>query len=533
MATRSVPQWANRAIELIGLAAAYYLVGRLGLLLAIPPGYATAVWPASGIALAGTLLFGYRIWPGILLGSFLINVWTSLDATNAASIVKSILAATSIGVGASLQAVVGALLIHRFVRFPTALAEAKDVIKVLILGGPVSCLVNSTWGVTSLLSASVIERADYAFHWWTWWVGDAIGVITVAPLVLIWAARPLGVSLRRQISVSIPLCLAFALVIIMFVYASAREQNRIELEFERRTDNLAQALKEHFDNYLDVLHSMESFYASSVEVDRHEFKSFVSRLLSRHPGIRALAWNPRIPDTQRTDFEQAARRDGFTSFQITEQGPQGNLIRAARRAEYVSVYYIEPYARNESALGFDVASDPIRREALNRARDTGKPTATDPIILVQDIEREWGLLVFLPIYRHGPPENAPEEHRVNLQGYVTGAFRFSGMIKAAIKGMEAKGIEIRLYNGTDGERKRLLYDHRSQALGSKVLPVETDQGMKPVLQREVPFEVAGRRWVVQLFPRKSISSPSDPGRHGASLQEGYCLLAYWGLSCWW
>lgn len=334
-----MPLWAKRVLELIGIAAAYYLVGRVGLLLAIPPGYATAVWPASGVALAGALLFGYRIWPGILLGSFLINVWTSFDATNAASIVKSILLATSIGLGASLQAVVGALLIHRFVRFPSALAEAKDVIKFLVVGGPVSCLVNSTWGVTNLLLADVIEGVDYAFHWWTWWVGDTIGVITVTPLVLIWAAKPLGVSLRRQISISIPLCLTFALVIIIFVYASTWEQNRIELEFERRTDNLAQALKENFDNYIDVLHSIESFYASSVGVDRSEFKSFVSRLLLRHPSIQALSWNLRVLDGERTTYEQAARRDGFSNFQITEENPQGQLVRAVRRSEYVSVCY--------------------------------------------------------------------------------------------------------------------------------------------------------------------------------------------------
>lgn len=193
-----------------------------------------------------------------------------------------------------------------------------------------------------------------------WWVGDTIGVIAFTPLVLIWAAKPREVSLRRQISVSIPLALTFALVVIFFVYTSAWEQNRIQLEFERRTDNLTQAIEENFDNYIEVLHSIESFYASSVNVDRQEFKSFVSRLFLRHPGIQALSWNPRVLDRERTAYEQGARRDGFSNFQITERNPQGKLVGAARRAEYVSIYYIEPYAGNDSALGFDVASDAIR-----------------------------------------------------------------------------------------------------------------------------------------------------------------------------
>lgn len=150
----------KRLQELLLMAAAYYVVGRLGLLLAIPPGYATAVWPASGIALAGTLLFGYRVWPGTLLGPFLVNVWTSLDTTSMASISKSVFLATSIGMGASVQAVVGAFLVRRFVGYPTSLVAEHDVVKFLALGGPVSCLVSATFGVTSLLLGGVIGWPD-------------------------------------------------------------------------------------------------------------------------------------------------------------------------------------------------------------------------------------------------------------------------------------------------------------------------------------------------------------------------------------
>jgi len=256
MTATSFPHWAELPAKLAAMAAAYYVVGRLGLLLAIPPGYATAVWPASGIALAGTLLFGYRVWPGILLGSFLINLRTSLDTTSTASILNTTALAAGIGMGASLQAIVGALLIRRFTQYPTALVEARDIIKFLLLGGPVSCLVNATWSVTSLLLGGVIQPVDYLFHWWTWWVGDAIGVITFTPLILIWAAKPTVFPHGRQIS--LPLCLAFTLVVIFFIYTNAWEQDRIKLEFERRTDQLAQQLQENFDNYIVVLHSVEN-----------------------------------------------------------------------------------------------------------------------------------------------------------------------------------------------------------------------------------------------------------------------------------
>jgi len=501
MTATSFRHWAELLAKPAAMAVAYYVVGRLGLLLAIPPGYATAVWPASGIALAGTLLFGYRVWPGILLGSFLINLRTSLDTTSTASILNTTVLAASIGMGAALQAIVGALLIRRLTQYPTAFVEARDIIKFLLLGGPVSCLVNATWGVTSLLLGGVIQPVDYLFHWWTWWVGDAIGVITFTPLILIWAAKPAVFSHGRQISLA--LCLAFTLVVTFFIYTNAWEQDRIKLEFKRRTDQLAQQLKENFDDYILVLHSVENLYASSVQINRQQFKTFVARWFSRQPGIRAVSWSPRILDSERANYEQAARNDGLANFQITEQSPQGPLVRAAQRAEYIAVYYAESLRGSRRAMGFDAASDPTRREALNRARDMGKPTATDPLRLIQDSKRQGGFVVFLPVYKPGHPQNSLEERRLNLQGYISGTFRIDDMMNTALKGAKLDDIEIRLFDARGGEKKRLLYEHRSKDLDSQHLPVEANEGIQPApLQRVVPFEIAGRHWIVQFAPTK-------------------------------
>src|SRR5919108_1571851 len=218
----------KRLATVFMIATAYFITGRLGLMLAIPPGYATAVFPPSGIALASVLLFGYRAWAGVWIGSFLMNLSiSSWDATSTVSILKSILLATSIGAGASLQAVAGAFLVRRFVGYPTLLTKEWDIIKFLVLGGPVGCIVSATIGLTSLLLAGLIQLNNYPFSWWTWWVGDAIGVLIFTPLVLIWAAKPRQVWLHRQISVSLPLVIAFTLAVMLFIYTSSREQNRI------------------------------------------------------------------------------------------------------------------------------------------------------------------------------------------------------------------------------------------------------------------------------------------------------------------
>src|SRR5438093_6269457 len=104
MTPPSLPPTAWWLLRVLGMASAYYVAGRLALLLAIPPGYATAVWPGAGLALAAVLVWGYRVCPAIVAGSFLINFWTCLDGTPALSPFKSGLFSLSIGVGAAVQA---------------------------------------------------------------------------------------------------------------------------------------------------------------------------------------------------------------------------------------------------------------------------------------------------------------------------------------------------------------------------------------------------------------------------------------------
>src|SRR5262247_1526216 len=104
-------------VPALALAAAYGIAGRLGLLLAIPPGYATVLWLPSGLALVGVLMSGARVWPGIWLGSFMANFGPAFDGTNPAMLLTSATVATSIGVGAVVQALVGASLVRRCVGF--------------------------------------------------------------------------------------------------------------------------------------------------------------------------------------------------------------------------------------------------------------------------------------------------------------------------------------------------------------------------------------------------------------------------------
>src|SRR5208337_2624795 len=305
-------------ITILGIAAAYFALARLGLLLAIPPGYTSAIWLPAGLALAAALLWGYRVWFGVWLGSFAANLWTVLNAGNAILSVSTVLAAV-IGSGTALQAVFGAYLIFRFVGCPLNLYRLGDVVRFLLLGGPLSCLVNATISVTCLWMAGAISAHDFWFSWFTWWVGDATGAMLLTPVVLSLSVKHGEIWKLRRTSVALPLCLLLFLIGSLYVFVSHKEQQRIENEFKLKAELIASQIKEEWAAHLDALYSEAGFFAAYSQVNRDEFKVFARYWLARHQSIQALEWIPRAKHAERSGYEEAARRDGYPAFRITER----------------------------------------------------------------------------------------------------------------------------------------------------------------------------------------------------------------------
>jgi hypothetical protein len=189
------------------LAALYFLAGRLGLRLASVHRSATAVWPPSGIALAALLVLGYRVWPGIALGAFLVNV------TTAGSVATSI----GIALGNTLEGIVGAYLVNRFANGSRAFDRARDFFKFVLLAGISSTAVSPAIGVTSLSLGEYARWADYGSIWMTWWLGDVASVLVVAPLlVLASSGAPVRWSRRRVLEAAALLLSLFLIGQIVF-----------------------------------------------------------------------------------------------------------------------------------------------------------------------------------------------------------------------------------------------------------------------------------------------------------------------------
>ena len=129
------PLWGKWWLLVLAIAAANFVTGRLGLMLALPPGYAAAVYPPAGIALACLLVYGDRVWAGIWLGSFCVYLSLLVDLWESGPLKLTVIAA-AIATGSSVQAVSGAWLVRRFVGFPHPLDTERAVLTFLGLGGP-------------------------------------------------------------------------------------------------------------------------------------------------------------------------------------------------------------------------------------------------------------------------------------------------------------------------------------------------------------------------------------------------------------
>jgi diguanylate cyclase (GGDEF)-like protein len=192
----------KEVVAIAGLATVYVLAGKVGLMMAFVHANATAVWAPTGISLAVLLLLGYRVWPGIFLGAFLVNVTTEGNI------------ATSLGIAAgnTLEAVLGAYLVNRFADGCQAFDRARTIFKFTALAALLSTTASSTFGVTSLSLGGFANWADYGAIWSTWWMGDVAGAIIVGPLVVLWGLNPYFRWNIRQVLEAVLLLLSIALI---------------------------------------------------------------------------------------------------------------------------------------------------------------------------------------------------------------------------------------------------------------------------------------------------------------------------------
>ena len=484
--------------RILTLAALIFVGGKLGYMLAVPPGYASPMWPPAGIALAALLIWGRQLWPGVWLGSLLINIWVGGTAASHIG-ASTLISAACIATGSTLQALAAVWLSHRYLGAQVPrLDNQRESLTFIALTGPLACLIAPVIGIGSLLALGIIPAQSAMFSWWNWWIGDSLGAIILPPLIFSLFAHPREIWAPRRLSILLPLSVSFMVLIVAFSMVKQAENTRIQLEFNIRAAAIEKALSIHIDRLLSGSLAVRDLFLASDSVDRKEFSMISRHVMERFPEIQTLEWLPLVKLQQLKAFERAARKEGYKDFHIMEKSPDGSLVPVAPREEYFPVFYLEPLVGNEKAFGLDSASNPLSREAKEIASRSGKPTVSQRLKLIQETGDYHAVLISIPVFDYDPANSSPP-----LKGFVSGLVHPGNLVEHAMRGLDLGGLHIQLHDLDAPLQERELYsDTVSRAIAA-------DPTIAPLRNN---FSLANRTWQITIRPDQDFGV-----QHGSSM----------------
>lgn len=424
--------------------AAYFVSGKFGLLLSIPPGFASAVWPAAGVALV--IVMRLPLLPaclGIIAGSFFINLPIASNNYEFVSL-TTIVPALGIAFAAAIQAYVGRLLFLHFVGTHAELVAPRKIVKFALLAGAVGCLVSSTLSTTTLYLTGTISSDQISFTWLTWWTGDTLGVILFVPFLLTVFDSHSEFTPLRKFQILLPTLIIFICIWIAFSLLLERQVTENQLRLDGLTNQLSQKIQERLVLSEQKLVAYSAFYNGADVVTQDEFNAFTRILMEKDSALYGIGLVRIIPHKDREQLEREYREAGYSDFHLTELTPEGGLQVATSRDQYYPVLFIYPFEKNRRAFGLNLAADPARKEALLNAKKLAKPVATAPITLVQETENKKATILYWPVFRK--TGNKPE-----FLGYISGVMRIDGILRGVLDEINQSGLSIILTDVTNAD----------------------------------------------------------------------------------
>ena len=376
---------------------------------------------------------------------------------------------------------------------PRAMAEVCDIIHICVTASPqVEAIVRGADGIlasgkkglivvdcstadpvsTLQLAAELLSAGQAPIGWLTWWVGDAIGVIVFMPLSLMALPSQAQYWSGRRWQLAVPSLLIVGTLMVAIVQNVTHERARIDNALQQLGDQAITDLGNNIALHQEVLEGLRGLVDASEDVTAAEFDTYTDDMLARFPNLQALSWNPLVTESGLAAFEAKQRaQPGRANFTVTERDAAGNLRPVSPRPQYVVVAYIEPLAKNRSALGFDIYSNPVRAAAIEKARDTGRAIATAPIDLVQESGTQKGMLTLLPVYEGGSTPGTEPARRAALRGFVVGVYRLGNLLDETFRGAAWDSVGITLVDVTDRSDPVVIADlpaRNSAARGDQV-----------------------------------------------------------------
>ena len=308
-----------------------------------------------------------------------------------------------------------------------------------------------------------------------------------------------GTPARREWG---PLVLAgFAFLVSLLLtygaWSAARRDAAADLaaQFDYRARDLVTTTVRRMAVYEQVLRGTRGFMRGSIDVGRRDFAEyFQTQNLQEHfPGIEALGVASIVPRARLAAHEAQLRAQGFRSYEVHPQ-PTGEFA--------TSITHIEPFTgRNLRAFGFDMYSEPVRRAAMEAARDSGSAAVSGKVVLVQEgRDAQPGFLMYVPVYRRDAPAATVEQRRAAIVGWVYAPFRMADLMRG-LGGAHAADLEVAIYDGARALPESLLF--RSQ---------DAVAWRRPLLRQTLPASISGRPWLIDIASSPQFEARLDTRR---------------------
>lgn len=462
---------ARGLIEILAVGLVYLVLAKFGLWAAYGESYASAVWPAAGAAWASLLILGPRAAAGVWLGTFVVHL---MEFHAAAFPSPNLwLGPTGIALSSTLQALTGYYLIRRVLgKIPFTVPEILRFVAIVTLAS----MLAPALGIPSSVWAGMIEPGNAATASVVWWLGDLAGILCVTPLSWLLASP----EHRRIDCAFFPLItLSTGASLVLFLTLSAMQEEAVLQRFRREATNVAASFSRSLENRMLQATSLASYFNSSERVTGDEFRRFTTPILQISAYRELVAWLPRVTGEQRLQFEAEARREGLTDFQIKEASKSLELIPAGTRQEYFPILHVETSFAKPPAYGFDFASEPTRRAALEQMRANKTPTATASLRMISIPGRGKAVALMAPVFEGGKSSNP-------LSGFCVVIFEVGDLLGEALQYVKTEYIEVCIFDQTAGSEA--LECHRFNQ------PPPLNPNERPEDQFAKTLPVWGRKW---------------------------------------
>ena len=425
----------NYLVTLLITIILCYVTSNLGLLLSGDGNFVALVWPPAGIAIILLLYFGYRIWPGIYIGTLFTSAqYIETLYTQPTSIMQH-LEVFFVASGATFQALAAVWIVKRFNLFDHDFSDPKKIGIFYFVIGPLCSFISATVALITYTSFGIRTIGGFSEEWVLWYFSDSSSAIIFSTLIFSF----IKFKQRRRNIIN-----AFILMGIVFAYGilfigKNWEEERLDLIFNQKVTAATDTLEQFIAAHVSLDNNLKGFMDYLPELQKYEFMHFADNNLVEGGNVRSIAWIVSIDSDQRHEFEKELSLIHGKDISLWQTGEDLTQIPAKIADTYTAVKLLEPYDKLGFVVGHVIGIDKARDQAMKHALMTGQPALSAPVVLLSNPGAPTAATIYRAHMKNG-----------ELEGFTAIAIRINAMVSRLQGHENDKSFYVDLFDKEEG-----------------------------------------------------------------------------------